>query len=237
MTKELINVLAGRTDGFVLLPICNTHRPMWQEDDTMRGVRAILGTSDEYWALVLATIAHADHYAFLGRDSGEEAPMCEFPDVLTFTTPQLVTGVDGGPLMPPMEIQDTVWPVDSKAAIEYSEERRRVTIRVWGKTWNVPCHYAYNRLMVKWPKELNIRGAILVEENEEEEPIELQLRVRYPVKLVAKKLAENSDVYTMLERCTKVHDFFFADTDEEKLSVIVSAFIQYMKRINPKYNG
>lgn len=230
MRTNFINLLTGTTDDLKQFPVYNTYVRMWKEDDLVRETRRILGTKDERWALIVAKITLADHYLDLTSSIREGLPDVENMALLGGNTKLLVADANGAASTHPVEIAGLEWPVKNDVRFEWLWTDTYATIDFNHERWIVPAHYKDDRLYVKWPKELGISGALQIEEMST--ILHLQLNLRYPIKVVVEQLAASPPFYKLTEAIGRTHDFFFADSDHEKIGIAALAMAAYIDKNN-----
>ncbi len=230
MHKSIIQLLTGRASEFSMFPEFNTFSQDLKEDDTIRSVRKILGTEDEYWAYCVYQICRANPDISYGPINDADNVILDGRRIDLVCNEKLVSDECGAALVRPIsdEIQTTT--LDRQAVAKYDPLTHTMLIAFAGTVWAASCHYAKDRIFVSWPEELGIRGALLAPD--EVQTFILNLRLYYPTKVVVEEAKSSDLIYQMLETFELTHAFFFADSNEEALAVLVRALQLYSDKLN-----
>lgn len=230
MYKSLIQLLTGRSSGFTMFTELNTFDHELKEDDLIRELRSILGTEDEYLAYCVYQIYRANADLSLGPIDAADNIILDGRCMELLCNENLVADEHGAALVTPISNTLEVTIADRQALAIYNPSVPEMTITFAGHLWVVPCRYYNDRILLSWPEELGLRGALLGD-NDEHSYI-LNLRIPYPVKAVVEEAKLRANIYDLLEQTELAHAFFFSDTYEDGLSVLVHALRLYSEKLN-----
>lgn len=196
----------------------------------LENVRSILGSSILKWAIALMRYAYANHYVSLSLPDGKD--ITDFSGLLPESTGNGDTGVliasgKGVAAVAPQTVITDVWPHAETITVTKTG-KNTVTITAGLTTWTAHFSKYKNRLDISWPKELGITGRVQLENDIDDFSFNLPILTKYPIKFVTNALTNSKDAYSLLEETDLVDNFFFADSIQEKLAIIVLAIYKYV---------
>lgn len=230
MYKSLLQLLTGKSSGYTMFPEFNTFSHDLKEDDIVRTIRNILGTEDEYWAYYVIQICRANPDISFGDIQSGDNIVLDGRWLVIQCNAALVSDEYGAAMVRPVSDAIYTTTMDRVALANYDPSIHEFAIHFAGQAWVAPCRYSNDRLYVQWPEELGVRGALLCDDIQQS--FALNLRLRYPVRSVILEAKSNDLVYQMLEATELTHAFFFADTEDEMLAVLVHALQLYSDKLN-----
>lgn len=123
----------------------------------------------------------------------------------------------------PALVKNGTWPYDSQVIVTPTS-KTSATLSYGGKSVQVHCSIDGNVIAPEWPEDTGIKGAIecpaALEMNKD---IVVPALLQYPVADALIAVKENDDSYKLLDRHGLADPFFFADSQEEQLAVLVLA--------------
>ena len=186
----------------------------------------ILGTTkSSRWALSVYRITLANpHVAMLLQDAQDFELVGKLPEETELPDGFSLVGANGTPVrIVPSKLTAGLWPYDSNVVVRYLNPTSAL-LSYGGDQINVPCKMDGDLWKIQWPDELGITAVIKCETTPtpDTEFIVPSL-LAYPVHDVANALGVNNTVRLLLERHELVDEFYLADSDEEKIAIIVLA--------------
>lgn len=200
-------------------------------DEKLDTTRGILGSTSLPVALVLCSVALSHHYTSLLSEAPREQYLEAIRGIKVKKADILTSDQGGAPLRVPSDVSLDIWPVEPEVTIRYIPGKTAFTLSGCGKEWRVHGHYFGDRLYIEWPKELGIRGALLIPD--EQADVSLPILLRYPSALVVEKLKKSEEAYSLMETVQRVHEFFLSDTPDEAIGICALAVKTYTEKLNP----
>lgn len=232
MINELIVALANKTVGFSIQEL-NVQQAFRKVSNTSaNAIRALLLCNNTYGALAVAQLMKQTPYVslLLPKDT-TSTDLSKTTNTSRFSIKEatLIAGADGAVVVRPSSIQSTK-DLTADITITYNTDTT-IKITIPGDVLYADVAIVGNRVCVKWPKALNIRGDLLLDAPySKTTEVHLTIPVIYPCSAVITSVEQTREYIYLLEPVDLMESYHLADSDHEKVAILGLALYRTFKK-------
>lgn len=194
--------------------------------EVAQAVQQFLGTKDDpRWAMAVYRIVLSDPHVSLLLDENETKNLRgKLPTELKTDGEYKLKAIRGNYLSTkPATVEFDSWPYNSFITLYYAQPTLS-QLSYGGKTIMTTCRAEGNILDIDWPDDTGLVGAVECPSPPQQGmTIAIQALLQYPVDTVIRAAKNTPSVTALLEHQNLVDEFYFGDSPEEKLAVLVLA--------------
>lgn len=201
---------------------------------TIQNVQDFLGTfTCARWALAVYRIVLGNMHISMTIDNGEpENLRGKLPVTLDMPSGYRLGTIRGiYQNTKPVRVKNDTWPYLPNVSILYSTPST-VKLTYGNKTVTAKCVVKDKVLDISWPEDTGIVGALICDRIPYRGmTVTIPALLQYPSSAVVEAAKKTQDVLELLERTNLVDEFYFGDSPDEQIAVIVLAMYKEV------YNG
>lgn len=207
-------------------PLYNVLTDVQNMPAAVQKVQNFLGTAtDPRWAIAVYRIALSNMQIAMLIDKAEiENLRGQLPIQDPFPAGyRLISDKGQYPSIKPAAARAASWPFSSIIELSYVRPDA-VQLIYGGKTVAAQCNKHENVLSIAWPEDTGISGALECPTAPQQGmQVVIPVLLQYPVSTVVTAAKNVEHVITLLEHQNLIDDFYFGDSPEEKLAILVLA--------------
>lgn len=232
MINELIVALANKTVGFSIRELNVQQAFRKVSNASANAVRSLLLCDGTYGALAVAQLMKQTPYVSLllpKETTSTDLSKATNTSLFSIEEATLIAGADGAVVVRPSPIQPTK-DLTADLTIAYNTDNT-IKITIPGDVLYTDVAIAGNRLCVKWPKTLNIRGDLLLDAPySKATEVHLMIPVIYPCSAVIASVEQTREYIYLLETIDLMESYHLADSDHEKVAILGLALYRTFKK-------